>query len=354
MSSNNTAENKKRNSSIELFRIIATFLVLIVHFTNWFVGGMFDITDSSIPREQIWGQIISSSISICCVNCFLVISGWFGLKLKTASIYKLWTMLVFIYVPCCFLRFYQGDVNLFALANSIIAFTADSYFIQNYVMLLFLSPILNSFIEKYGDRIKFYVICFLLIGFIFSNVLPNESLLINRGYSLFHFVLMYLLGRLAYIYKECIFKIKRPIYLLIYFTSVTIIALQHLFHYPFTWEYSNIFVIIESFSLFFFFASANFFNKTINTIAESCFAVYVLHTSQPLLTYLWDIDNKWLVSYSYYRYIIQIVFLCIIVFVISVLYDKLRTWIFEKKLKGSYNHIDGYISQMLNKYNLNL
>lgn len=30
--------SKQRNSSVELFRIIATFLVLIVHFNGWFVG----------------------------------------------------------------------------------------------------------------------------------------------------------------------------------------------------------------------------------------------------------------------------------------------------------------------------
>lgn len=31
---------KERNSSIELYRIIATFTVLIVHFNGWFVDGM--------------------------------------------------------------------------------------------------------------------------------------------------------------------------------------------------------------------------------------------------------------------------------------------------------------------------
>lgn len=30
--------SKSRNSNIELFRIVATLLVLIVHFNGWFVG----------------------------------------------------------------------------------------------------------------------------------------------------------------------------------------------------------------------------------------------------------------------------------------------------------------------------
>lgn len=30
---------KERDSSVETFRILATFTVLIVHFTGWFLGG---------------------------------------------------------------------------------------------------------------------------------------------------------------------------------------------------------------------------------------------------------------------------------------------------------------------------
>ena len=29
----------ERDSSVECFRILATFLVLLVHFAGWFVGG---------------------------------------------------------------------------------------------------------------------------------------------------------------------------------------------------------------------------------------------------------------------------------------------------------------------------
>lgn len=39
---------QERNSSIELFRILATFLVLIVHWNGWFVGG--------IDENASWGN----------------------------------------------------------------------------------------------------------------------------------------------------------------------------------------------------------------------------------------------------------------------------------------------------------
>lgn len=40
---------QQRNSSIELFRILATFLVLIVHWNGWFVGGM--------PEKVCWSLL---------------------------------------------------------------------------------------------------------------------------------------------------------------------------------------------------------------------------------------------------------------------------------------------------------
>lgn len=39
---------KQRNSSIELFRILATFLVLVVHLNGWLAGGLVEWSDSDI------------------------------------------------------------------------------------------------------------------------------------------------------------------------------------------------------------------------------------------------------------------------------------------------------------------
>ena len=40
---------QERNSSIELFRILATFLVLVIHWNGWFVGG--------IPENVSWNNL---------------------------------------------------------------------------------------------------------------------------------------------------------------------------------------------------------------------------------------------------------------------------------------------------------
>lgn len=46
---------QERNSSIELFRILATFLVLIVHWNGWFVGGIDENTSWNSLTTQMGG-----------------------------------------------------------------------------------------------------------------------------------------------------------------------------------------------------------------------------------------------------------------------------------------------------------
>lgn len=65
----------QRNSSVELFRILATFLVLIVHLNGWMAGGLVDWNDSNISTLHKISQLIIQSLSVVCVNCFLIISG---------------------------------------------------------------------------------------------------------------------------------------------------------------------------------------------------------------------------------------------------------------------------------------
>lgn len=89
---------KVRNSSIEVYRILATFSVLIAHFNGWFLGGIepFDVNDISPFRI---GQLSIASICAGCVNCFLLISGYFGIKLRFQSVSKLLIQLLGIFLP---------------------------------------------------------------------------------------------------------------------------------------------------------------------------------------------------------------------------------------------------------------
>ena len=102
---------RKRNSSIELYRIIATFTVLIVHFNGWFVGGMrgFDLHHPTLFGA---GQMIIEALTCICVNMFLIISGYFGIRLKLTSVIRLCLLLFLIYVPFYLVEILLGGGNI--------------------------------------------------------------------------------------------------------------------------------------------------------------------------------------------------------------------------------------------------
>lgn len=98
-------------------------------------------------------------------------------------------MLFTIYVPFYIFDLFTGHhFSLFEFANRIIAFSCESYFIQNYLMLLFLSPVLNSFIEKYKSKVTVYALSLFLIEVVMESLFDNQCLFIKNGYS-FLFIL---------------------------------------------------------------------------------------------------------------------------------------------------------------------
>ena len=65
---------KKRNSNLDLLRILCMFMVVILHSLNH--GGL--VEGSLIPGHYNWynGNILFS-LSLQAVNCFVLISGYF-------------------------------------------------------------------------------------------------------------------------------------------------------------------------------------------------------------------------------------------------------------------------------------
>lgn len=66
----------KRNSNIELLRIISMLFVVAVHYNGGFLDGpqrYFSIENS---LSYSVGQSLIQGFTVCCVNCFLIISGF--------------------------------------------------------------------------------------------------------------------------------------------------------------------------------------------------------------------------------------------------------------------------------------
>lgn len=315
------AKHIQRNSSIELYRIVATFAVLIVHFNGWFVGDWplpaYDINNPTLFRT---GQMIISAASIICVNMFVIISGYFGIKLKLISIIKLYIYLALIYIPLYFLRCLS--THEFVLADFLercFVISYAGYFIQCYFILMILSPVLNSFVERYGRGCLKWVLVFWGLEIWFGCIMNVEELGYNQGYSVIHFVLMYMIARCIRLYEDDIKEMKRWFWVLGYLLSIIVIALSHILGIKWCWDYSNPVVVFSAVCSFLPFIYKTYHNKVINWIASGTLAVYIIHVTYHIRSILSSVDIRLLETNSYPMYIIKISVVITIVFVVSVL-----------------------------------
>lgn len=318
---------------------LSLFLCFIV---GIFVGGISSFSDTSKDIAFRIGQPLIEALFIWAVNGFLIISGWFGLRLKFQSILKLWICLVCIYVPFQLADLIFQRFSLSDFIDNIIAFTRENYFTQCYLMLLFLSPIINLFINKYGRKILLYV-SFLFTIEIVAYLIDNQSLGVNNGYSLFHFVLMYMLARCASLYKKEVERIPRKTTFIVFLLCTFCIFILHIVggNDEKVYGISNPIIILQAFCLFFTFRSLKISqSKIINTVASHTFAVYIMHTCGLLCAAIIKADTWMLMNLNYFIYLPLYVLMCVIVFVACVVYDLVREKItdpFSTRLMTSYN-----------------
>ena len=340
---------KQRNSSVELFRILATFLVLIVHLNGWMAGGLVDWNDSNISTLHKVSQLIIQSLSVVCVNCFLIISGWYGLKLKFASVWKMWILLFSTYVPFYLFDCFFGGAAFspVTLVKKILAFPCESYFVQNYLMLLFISPVLNAFIEKDKSHLTIFALALFSIEVVMESVFQNKCLYIENVYSLFHFVTMYMLARAASIHKLKIMQVSKQLWIIGYFLCAALLCLLYFTPYKHTWAYSNPIVVIESFMLFFPFLYKTFYSKFVNWVAGGAFSVYIIQVTHPVFGRLVSLNQYVLGHFSYYAYLIFLLLFSIAFFSLCLIYNEIMQKLITPILKPLGNKIEVLLSKFV-------
>ncbi len=332
---------KQRNSSVELYRIIATFVVLIVHFNGWLVGGMPDHFDTHNITAFRTGQMLIEAATCICVNMFVLISGYYGIRLKLQSFISLCLKLLFMFVPIYFVfAFLAKDFQWGGFLYQFRLITRAGWFIQCYVMLMFLSPLLNSFIRAYSRRkILYWSMVLVFIEFWFGCVMSvqmgkENSFAINSGYSFIHFVLIYMIGQCIYLYQNELTRISRTLWATAWVACTFFICFMYIVGLKFVWDYSNPIVIASSVCSFMPFLYHHYHSKSINWIAKSTLAVYIIHSDTPVVNILRDLDNQFLVDFTYPNYLLMISAIIIITFFSCILYDKLCEFIIRPLLNS--------------------
>lgn len=258
------------------------FLVLVVHADFWSLGQPTVEEFSDIPANAIFRTLVES-ISIVCVNVFVMISGWFGIRPNLHGFvnfnFQCAFFLIGIYVFLICTGLAKPSLN--GLLNCL-CLTPNNWFIKAYVALYILSPLLNAFLEKASKRqVEVILITFYTFQTIYGW-LNGAARFIEFGYSCFSFIGLYILARYLKCYGGKIMKKASVLWIPMIIINCLLYYLSKIYHggIPEIFNYVNPFVIIESVGLFALFANLQIkTNRTINLIARSCFAVYLLQTN---------------------------------------------------------------------------
>lgn len=372
--------NRERKSNFELLRIVSMFFIVLYHTIHH--GNI--INNCTNEGLKIVLEIIMLIIVVH-VNSFILVTGYFQSKgsfkqsklwsiINANWFYKVVILIIFSLLNIETFTTVDKFMNLFPL-NLI-----DYWFINPYIILYCLSPFLNKAIDSLQKRDYQKLLVVLLI---FLSILPyitGDRLYSNDGFTLYNFIILYLIGAYlrryplkdSYIFK----KISNNFYqilMVIVFLACAIVnysfnqtaksllgknSLFDMFGYSIigmTRAYSNPIVIVQSIAFFAFFETLNFKSSLVNSLSRLTLGVYIIHDNSYVRKniYKWiGIDRSAVMSY---KYVLYALLAATIIYIGCSLIEWIRQLIFKgisslkisKKIREKYyNYIKNiYIKQ---------
>ena len=253
------------------------------------------------------------------VNIFVLITGFYGTRFSFRKTMNLIFQVLFCVIPISLLLIGCGVIDFnyhyFAIHRY--------WFINAYIALFALTPILNAAVERFTNKqfrtalIIFYVIA--LADYLFGI----EGIEIRRGASVLWFMFLYLLGRYVKANQpSCSKKVLILIILVSCLCNAFVLAEQQT-------DYVNPFILIQSVSTLLLFNQFKISNNFINKVAISSTMVYLVN----LHPALWDLEQQWLLSlyqqFSVPLFLLYTVLSCVAIFVFAIVYDKLRMYVWN-------------------------
>lgn len=316
---------KNRQSNLELLRIISMMFVLIVHAAGASFGLPEIMTINDLDSFNIMAKEMIESISIIGVNCFVIISGYFAIKFSVKGFVRLLSVCLFYSISTFVISglIYNIPFTFAGILQAILIFPHnDLWFVPAYIWLYIFSSIINYLIECLPRKIRIslfviFVAANLVLGWWYSFSFNST------GYTAIQLVMLYIIGR-AIRLSEISTKINTKVAFTLYIIC-TLALFVSTFYLPAikAFAYNSPFVLLASVFFFMIFSSISFSSKIINSIAQSTFAVYLIHKSPYVWVHLKSAFVGLYFSLPLLLFAISAVLSVILLFILCIIIDKL-------------------------------
>lgn len=326
---------KGRNSSIELLRILALVLIFWMHGSSSYVDN----------EVSAWISIAVNVIGNIGVSCFILISGYYGIRLNVKKMMHLDLMLIFYSWITLILQYAWGNsLGGEEIVSCLLPVIGNrSWYFTCYFALAFLSPFLNEMIEKMGEvRLRQLIITMLVI---FSGVTTFFffDFVGDSGKGIVQMVMLYVIGRYIRLYKDekqyptgklagafaVIAGINFCLNGALYVVTGTV---QNRFARD-----NTLFTIFQAILMFLIFRNIHFENTIVNRLARHVPAVFVFEWTLRNVITLYLVDYLSFAGKSYYE------FLLLGISVLLVAMGSVLNWLRVTLLSGVENWLVEHI-----------
>lgn len=289
---------KDRESGFEALRVVAMCMVVVLHLDGAAVG-LPQAVGPWAASARDWWRLAVEAAAIVGVNCFTMISGYFGIRLSWRSVARfLGVCLVYSVGVTTVVMLIKGTWQWAQWGEAWMVLThTDLWYVPAYFGLCLLAPLLNAGLDALSRR----QLTWTVLAFVAFNCYCgwwHGGRFNPTGYTILQLVMMYLIG--GYIRRHV--DLRRDAVRLrtwsaaVYVWMAMAVTFMGLFcRSGFTFAYNSPLVIVESVALFIVFGTLRFRSKVVNRLAAGAFAVYLIHKHpiiwieylRPLMNRLW-------------------------------------------------------------------
>lgn len=352
---------KERESGIELYKVIAIFLIVLSHVIQTltepnYVLGIGEGTFINIATATTNLNVLLLAVFRICGalgnNMFFICSAWFLVNSKKMSLKKVVHMILDVWIINMIVLIALRSIGVqLQISDTVKIFFpttfANNWYITCYLLFYMIHPFLNRMIEQLSINEHLALTSFLFVIYFIVPVLPLEEINLFFANEFVIFLATYVIVSFIEIYKnewtenlkfnECILFVSIISYVVL-ILCVDFLGLRtnYFLNRLVRWNMNNsLFMFLIAFSSFNIMKKKKFINRSINYLSSLSLLVYIFHENLAFRRYLrpvieFSILNRFGIEHAFICAVCMAVSLAILSFIISAIYKKCFTKIVSK------------------------
>lgn len=342
---------KERESGIELYKVIAIFLIVLSHVIQTltepnYVLGIGEGTFINIATATTDLNVLLLALFRICGalgnNMFFICSAWFLVNSKKMSLKKVVHMILDVWIINMIVLIALRSIGVqLQISDTVKTFFpttfANNWYITCYLLFYMIHPFLNRMLEQLSinEHLAFATILFVIYFII--PVLPLEEINLFFANEFVIFLATYVIVSFIKIFKnewteklktnKCILFVSIISYVVL-ILCVDFLGLRtnYFLNRLVRWNMNNsLFMFLIAFSSFNIMKKKEFINRTINYLSSLSLLVYIFHENLAFRRYFrpvieFSILNRFGIEHAFICAVCMAVSLTILSFIISAIY----------------------------------